>query len=299
MRPGSPAGRSRSRSTAARGRWSRSSARRRRPRSSAFGPRTSTRSGCGQPTRRTTRARTRPLRRSGCGASARRRPRCRRPAPGSLRENPSYLGGGALGAVGAGATATFAFTGSQVAWIATRAANRGQAAVALDGVPTTTVDLARSDTQYRRLVFGHAWPSSGPHTLTITVLGTPGHPYVDIDGLVVVDPPAESPVLVGAGDIAVCGLTGDSRTAALLDGIAGRVFAAGDLAYPDGTTGQFRDCYGPTWGRWRARTSPAPGNHEYHASGGARPTTPSSGHGPGRRAPGGTPMTSARGACTS
>ena len=186
-----------------------------------------------------------------------------------LRENASYLGGGALGAGAAGATATFAFTGSQVAWIATRAANRGQAAIALDGVPTTTIDLARSGTEYRRLVFGHAWPSSGAHTLTITVTGTPGHPYVDIDGLVVVDPPAVNPVLVGAGDIAVCGLTGDSRTAALLDGIAGRVFAAGDLAYPDGTTGQFRDCYGPTWGRWKARTSPAPGNHEYHVSGAA------------------------------
>ena len=189
--------------------------------------------------------------------------------PWRLRENGAYLGGRALGSGVTGATATFAFTGSRVAWIATRAANRGRAEIAIDGVPLTTVDLDNAATQYRRLVFEHGWPSSGAHTMRITVLGTAGHPYVDIDGLVVVDPPAIDPVLVGAGDIAVCGLTGDSRTAALLDGIAGRVFAAGDLAYPDGTTGQFRDCYGPTWGRWRSRTSPAPGNHEYHTAGAA------------------------------
>ena len=189
--------------------------------------------------------------------------------PWQLRENPGYLGGQALGSGVTGATATFAFTGSQVAWIATRAANRGRAEIAIDGVPVTTVDLAHGTTQYRRLVFGHVWPSSAAHSMRITVVGTAGHPYVDVDGLVVVDPPAVDPVLVGAGDVATCGLTGDSRTAALLDDIAGRVFAAGDLAYPDGTSGQFRDCFGPTWGRWKARTSPAPGNHEYHSEGAA------------------------------
>ena len=89
-----------------------------------------------------------------------------------------------------GATATFTFTGSQVAWIATRAANRGLAAIVLDGVPTTTVDLARTTTEYRRLVFAPRVAIVGDHTLTITVAGTAGHPYVDVDGFVVVDPPA-------------------------------------------------------------------------------------------------------------
>ena len=81
---------------------------------------------------------------------------------------------------------------------------------------------------------------------------------------------AEDPVLVGAGDIADCHRSADARTADLIDGIAGRVFAAGDLAYPSGTARQFRDCYGPTWGRFRSRTSPAIGNHEYETAG-ARP----------------------------
>jgi hypothetical protein len=79
------------------------------------------------------------------------------------------------------------------------------------------------------------------------------------------------PVLVGAGDIADCAdLSGAEATAKLLDAIPGTVFTAGDNAYPDGTAQQFRDCYGPTWGRHKARTRPAAGNHDFHA-GGATP----------------------------
>ena len=76
------------------------------------------------------------------------------------------------------------------------------------------------------------------------------------------------PVLVGAGDIASCDdLTGAEATAKLIDKIPGTVFAAGDLAYPDGSDEQFAKCYGPTWGRFKDRTRPAPGNHEYHKTG--------------------------------
>ncbi len=45
------------------------------------------------------------------------------------------------------------------------------------------------------------------------------------------------------------------------------MFAVGDLAYPDGTDEQFAKCYGPTWGRFKDRTRPAAGNHEYHSDG--------------------------------
>src|SRR5438034_1783503 len=76
------------------------------------------------------------------------------------------------------------------------------------------------------------------------------------------------PILVGAGDIASCDdLTGAFATAKLIDRIPGTVFAAGDLAYPDGSDEQFAKCYGPTWGRFKDRTRPAPGNHEYHKTG--------------------------------
>ena len=70
--------------------------------------------------------------------------------------------------------------------------------------------------------------------------------------------------LVGAGDIAWCGnLLGAQATAKLIEQIPGTVFAAGDLAYDKGTFWEFQDCYRPTWGRFKDRTLPAPGNHEY------------------------------------
>ena len=79
---------------------------------------------------------------------------------------------------------------------------------------------------------------------------------------------SEDAVLVGAGDIASCDdLAGAEATAKLIDKIPGTVFAVGDLAYPDGSDEQFAKCYAPTWGRFKDRTRPAPGNHEYHKGG--------------------------------
>jgi hypothetical protein len=70
-------------------------------------------------------------------------------------------------------------------------------------------------------------------------------------------------VLVGAGDIGDCETTDDTATAALVEDIQGTVFTAGDNAYPDGDAQDFRDCYEPTWGSFRDRTRPAPGNHDW------------------------------------
>jgi hypothetical protein len=84
-------------------------------------------------------------------------------------------------------------------------------------------------------------------------------------------PATDEVVLVGAGDIAKCEILGGAvATARLLDNIPGTVFTTGDNAYDDGTAEQFQKCYGPTWGRHKDRTRPAPGNHDYHTEG-ARP----------------------------
>lgn len=79
----------------------------------------------------------------------------------------------------------------------------------------------------------------------------------------------EQAVLVGAGDIAVCGYEADEKTAALLDHLSGIVWTAGDNAYPSGSEANFRECYHPTWGRHKERTRPTPGNHEYRTPGAA------------------------------
>src|SRR3989442_10360004 len=69
--------------------------------------------------------------------------------------------------------------------------------------------------------------------------------------------------LVGAGNIAKCGVTGAAATAALLDSIPGTVFAAGDAAYDNGTLTQYNTCYHPSWGQHKARTQPTPGERDY------------------------------------
>src|SRR4029453_10200533 len=80
--------------------------------------------------------------------------------------------------------------------------------------------------------------------------------------------------LIAAGDIAQCGRsgyvgTGAEGTARLIDRFPGTVLALGDLAYPNGTEREFRECYDPTWGRFKDRTRPTPGNHEHNTPGAA------------------------------
>jgi acid phosphatase type 7 len=44
------------------------------------------------------------------------------------------------------------------------------------------------------------------------------------------------------------------------------VLTLGDTAYDDGSPDQFARCYMPSWGRFRNRTYPAPGNHDYQTA---------------------------------
>jgi hypothetical protein len=92
---------------------------------------------------------------------------------------------------------------------------------------------------------------------SVTVTSTPPPPPPP-------PPPTDDPVLVGAGDIAGCSSSGDEATATLLDNIPGTVFNLGDNVYENGTLTEYTNCYGPSWGRHKARTRPTPGNHEYH-----------------------------------
>jgi len=73
--------------------------------------------------------------------------------------------------------------------------------------------------------------------------------------------------LTGAGDIAICGQEGDDQTAALLAGIPGTIFTAGDNSNESGTAQQFEECFGASWGQFKDRIRPAAGNHEYYTPG--------------------------------
>ncbi len=80
---------------------------------------------------------------------------------------------------------------------------------------------------------------------------------------------AGSAILVGAGDVGWCGTPWAAATAKIVAGIAGTVIVPGDVAYPNGSRSDFARCYDPTWGAFKARTRPAPGNHEYYTKGAA------------------------------
>lgn len=94
--------------------------------------------------------------------------------------------------------------------------------------------------------------------------------------------------VVAAGDISLAEPSERARqTAALVESLQpDAVLALGDLQYDDGALERFEQVYGPTWGRFKDKTYPAVGNHEYRtpdASGyftyfGARAGDPAKGY---------------------
>ncbi len=114
------------------------------------------------------------------------------------------------------------------------------------------------------------WRRALAVSAALVFLGS-GFPLTAVDARVPIAPvralgaPAD-PVLVGAGDISTCENAGDAKTASLIEDIPGTVFTTGDNVYPSGALGDFEDCYEPTWGAFRDRTRPTPGNHEYETA---------------------------------
>ena len=91
-----------------------------------------------------------------------------------------------------------------------------------------------------------------------------------------VEPAPVGPVsILAVGDIAQCGSrpaadSAAAKTAALIDQQAPDtpLLLLGDLVYDSGTLAEYSSCYEPTYGRFMARSHPAPGNHDYGVPGG-------------------------------
>jgi photosystem II stability/assembly factor-like uncharacterized protein len=94
-------------------------------------------------------------------------------------------GGTVRFATARGATMSFTFTGRAVAWVAPRRPSDGEAVVALDGHPVAFVHLNATTLQLRRIVWDASFQQVGTHRVTITVVGTPDHPRVDVDSMLV------------------------------------------------------------------------------------------------------------------
>jgi hypothetical protein len=102
----------------------------------------------------------------------------------AYRTSALYRGGHEKAASIAGRTATWSFTGTSVAWVATKGPSQGRANVYVNGTLLTSVDLWAPANQWQRLVWTKTWSTSATRTITVKVLGTIGHPTVDLDGLI-------------------------------------------------------------------------------------------------------------------
>ena len=97
----------------------------------------------------------------------------------------AYSGGTAHYSKSAGAKASVKVTGRGFTWIASRGPTRGSARVYVNGTLVKTVSLYSATTSHRQLVYRLGWSTSTTRTVTIKVVGTAGHPRVDIDALYV------------------------------------------------------------------------------------------------------------------
>ena len=107
----------------------------------------------------------------------------------STGSTTQYSGDTVKYATTAGASATYSFTGRAIAWVTTKATRSGSARVYIDGVMVSTLDLSASAYAYRYIAFEKAWSASGAHTIRIVVVGTPGHPRIDVDAFLVLRNP--------------------------------------------------------------------------------------------------------------
>jgi hypothetical protein len=93
-------------------------------------------------------------------------------------------GGSVDYATAAGKTATLSFTGVQAAWVSTLGSTRGSASVKLDSGATATISTHATSPKTAQIV-DVVSGASGAHKLVVTVLGTSGHPRVDVDAFII------------------------------------------------------------------------------------------------------------------
>jgi hypothetical protein len=93
----------------------------------------------------------------------------------------SNASGGSLHyATARGATASLTFYGRAVAFVAPTSRTRGSAKIYLDGTYVTTISLY-GPAMTRQVVYTRRFLALGTHTIKVRVVGTAGHPRVDVD----------------------------------------------------------------------------------------------------------------------
>lgn len=132
-------------------------------------------------------------------------------------------------------------TGYYEADVTTAVTGNGTYSFVVTSASATTLRLATKESTA---------PVAPPQLVVATETGTPG-----------------DPVLVAAGDISTrTKVGGNKQTSDLVLALSpDKVLTLGDDQYPDGALIDYQTYYQPTWGRFKAKTDPVPGNHEYLA----------------------------------
>lgn len=118
---------------------------------------------------------------------------------------------------------------------------------------------------------GSASIPSSPSVTAPPVASTPAAP-IEVPAELPVAPevPAPSAPVTNwvnvFGDTGWCGAPAMPQLSRLLATLGGDIFLAGDLAYPNGSPGEFQRCFEPDFGRFRSRFWATPGNHDYQTA---------------------------------
>ena len=96
-----------------------------------------------------------------------------------------YVDGTATSSGDPAAVATLSFVGRTIEILAAVGPASGEARVVVDGGAPLTIDLQRAADRRSVSVFHAGWSDSGDHTISVEVVGTPGHPNVTLDAFII------------------------------------------------------------------------------------------------------------------
>ena len=97
-----------------------------------------------------------------------------------------YYGGHTRHAQAAGARAAYTFSARSIALVSDLGPGSGKAAISIDGRRVAVINLHSSAARYREVVFAKQFSDQTRHRISVTVLGTAGHPRVDIDAFLTI-----------------------------------------------------------------------------------------------------------------
>ncbi len=103
----------------------------------------------------------------------------------STASSTSASGGRLHVSTRAGASVTFKATAKAIGIVGRKRVGNGKARIYVDGVYVQTIDLRRSATQSRVVIFSRSWPTTAAHTIKLVVVGTAGRPRVEIDAFAI------------------------------------------------------------------------------------------------------------------